>query len=256
MEHPGDRHQAGAVQRGIHQLQSGSLAQAGANLAGLDGAVQTFLAVISHIFNQALRNAVLEGHGLCAGENVGFLNFRIDHSGSIVGHLAAVGAIGLVAIVLGGVMGSRDHNAGVGLVIAGGKGQGGNGHEGIINAHLDAIGSQHAGSGFREHIGIDTAVIGDGNQLIAALGLNPVGKALGSLTDHVDIHPVGARAQNAAQAGSAELQCHREPVLDLLILTFDAFQLFGQCRVLKVRFQPAFVIIHVHDKSPFPSFFT
>ena len=104
MKHLGDRHQTGAVQGGVHQLQSGGFADAGADGAGFNGAVQRLLAVLAHVFDQTLGDAVFKGHHLRTGENVGFLNFRVHHGGGIVRHLAAVGAVGFVAVVFGGVL--------------------------------------------------------------------------------------------------------------------------------------------------------
>ena len=150
-------------------------------------------------------------------------------------------------------MGGGHHDTGVGLVVTSGKGQGGHGHEGVINAHLDAVGGQHTGSGSGENVGVDAAVIGDSHQLIAALGLDPVGKALGSLTDNVNVHPVGASAQHAPQTGGTEFQRHGEAFLDLLVLTGDAFQFLSQRGVLQIGGQPALIIVHVHIESPFPS---
>ena len=112
VQNPGDGHQAGAVQGGVNQLETGGLAQAGAHLTSLDGIVQAFLAVLAHILNKTLGKTILKGHDLGAGENVGFLNFGVDNGGGIVGHLTAIGAVGLVAVVLGGVVGCGHHDAG------------------------------------------------------------------------------------------------------------------------------------------------
>ena len=246
MKHPGDRHQAGAVQRGVDQFQSGGFADAGTDGAGFDGAVQRLLAVLAHVFDQTLGNAVLKGHHLRAGENVGFLDFRVHHGGGIVRHLAAVGAVGLEAVVLGGVVGGGDHDAGVRLVVPGGEGQGGDGHQRVVNPHPDAVRGQNAGGVPGEHVGIDAAVVGNGDQPAAALGLDPVRQTLGGLPDDVNIHPVAARAQNAPQTRGAEFQRHGKALLDFTLLAFDLFQFVGKSGVFQLSAQPALIIINVH----------
>ena len=136
-----------------------------------------------------------------------------------------------------------NHNAGVGLIIPGGKTQGGNGHQRIVNADMDAVGGQHTGGGSGKDVGIDAAVVGNGNQLASALGLYPVGQALGRLPDHIDIHSIGACAQNATQTGSAELQSNGKPIPDLLIVAGNLFQFPGQCGILQFRGGPTLVIV-------------
>ena len=246
MKHPGDRHQTGAVQGGVHQLQSGGFADAGADGAGFNGAVQRLLAVLAHVFDQTLGDAVFKGHHLRTGENVGFLNLRVHHGGGIVRHLAAVGAVGFVAVVFGGVVGGGDHDAGIRLVVPGGKGQGGDGHQRVVNPHPNAVGGQNAGGVSGEHVGIDAAVIGNGDQLAAALGLDPVRQSLGGLPDNVNIHPVAARAQNAPQTGGAEFQRHSKALLDLIVLSLDFPQLIGEGGIFQISAQPALIIIYVH----------
>ena len=250
MEHPGHGHQAGAVQGGVDQLEPRGFAQAGPDGPGLDGVVQGFLAVLTHVGNQTGGQTLFKGDELGTLQNVGLLDFGIDNGGGIVGHLAAVGPVSLVAVVLGGVVGGGDHDAGVGTIESGGEGQGGHRHQCVIDADLDAVGSQNAGGVFGKHIGVDAAVVGDGNQLVAPLGLHPVGKPLGGLTDHVDIHPVGARAQHAPQAGGAEFQRDGEAVLDLFVAACDFPELLCQSRVLQLSGGPALVIVHVHVDSP------
>ena len=57
LQDSGNRYQAGAVERGINQLQAGGPAQARAHLARLDGRIQGVLAVIPHKLDQALLHA-------------------------------------------------------------------------------------------------------------------------------------------------------------------------------------------------------
>src|SRR5699024_7108667 len=150
------------------------------------------------------------------------------------------------AVVLGGVVGRGDHDARVAVVVPGGKAQGRHRHQGVVNADLDAVGSQHAGGRLGKDVALDAAVVADGDGLGAALGLDPVGQALGGLTDDVDIHAVGAGAQHAAQAGGAELHCNSKAVLDLCIVPLDLCQLGLEIGVLQVGRHPALVFIQIH----------
>ena len=246
VQHMGHGHQTGTVQGAVHQLQAGSPAQAGAHLTCLDGIVQGLFAVIAHKADQALLHALGKGDVLCAGQNIGLLDLIIDDGGGIIGHLAAIRAVGLVAVVLGGVVGSGDHDTGIALVVAGGKAQGRHGHQGIIDAHLDAVGGQNTGGSLGKDIALQAAVVADGDSLAATLGLDPVCQTLGSLTDNIDVHAVGTGTQHTAQTGGAKLQGHGKAVLDFLVITLDPAQLRFQIRVLQIRCQPALILIQIH----------
>ena len=143
-------------------------------------------------------------------------------------------------------MGGGDHDTGVGPIVSGGKAQSRHRHESVIDADLYAIGGQNFGGLLGKYVRIDPAVVGDGYQLVAALGLYPVGETLGGLPDYVDVHPIGAGTQNAPQTGGAELQCYGESLLDLVIVSGNLGQLLGQCRVLQLGLRPAFVFIQIH----------
>ena len=144
----------------------------------------------------------------------------------------------------------RVYNDGVCFIVTGSEGQSGNGHQSVIDADLDTVGSQNTGGLLGEDVGVDTAVVGNSDQLVAALGLDPVGQALSGLTDDINVHAVGAGTQNAAQTGGTELQSDSETVLDLVLVALDLAQLSGQSLVLELKARPALVIIHVHMKSP------
>ena len=246
VQNVGDRHQTRTVQRAVDQLQAGGLAQARAHLTCLDGGVEGVLAVVAHKADEALLDAFGKGDVLCAGQDIGLLDLVVDDGGGVIGHLAAVGAVGLVAVVLGGVMRSGDHDARIALIVTGGKAQGRDRHQSIINAHLDAVCGQNAGGSLGKDVALQAAVVADGHGLAAALGLDPVCQALGGLTHDVDVHAVGASAQHAAQAGGAELQCNGKAVLDLVVVSLDLGQLRLQICVLQIRCQPALILILIH----------
>ena len=238
-----DGHKAGAVQRAVDQLETGSLADARADGAGLDGGIEGIDAVLADILDQPLGQTILKGNELGPGQDIRLLDLGVDNVGGLIGHLAAVRA---VAVVLGGVVAGRDHDARVAVVVAGGKAQRGNRHKGLIDADLDTVGGQHLGSGLGEQVALDAAVIADGNGLAAALGLDPVGKALGRLTDNVNIHTVGACTDDAAQARGTELQGHSKTVLNGGIVTLDAFQLGLEVSVVQLGSEPTLIHILIH----------
>ena len=241
-----DGHKARAVQRAVDQLETGSLADTRADGAGLDGGIEGVDAVLADILDQPLSQTILKGNELGPGQDIRLLDLGVDNVGGLIGHLAAVRAVGLVAVVLGGVVAGRDHDARVAVVVAGGKAQRGNRHKGLVDADLDTVGGQHLGSSLGEQVALDAAVIADGNGLAAALGLDPVGKALGGLADNVNIHAVGACADDAAQTGGAEFQGHGKAVLDGGIVALDAFQLRFQVGVVQFCGEPALIHILIH----------
>ena len=123
VQHMSDRHQTGTIQRAVHQLQASSAAQAGADLAGFDRLVQSSLAVLPHKTDQTIFHAFGKGDILCAGEHIGLLDLSVHNGRCVIGHLAAIRAIGLVAVVLGRVVRSRDHDTSIALVVTGSKTQ-------------------------------------------------------------------------------------------------------------------------------------
>ncbi len=60
-----------------------------------NGGVEGVLAVVAHKADEALLDAFGKGDVLCAGQDIGLLDLVIDDGGGVIGHLAAVGAVGL-----------------------------------------------------------------------------------------------------------------------------------------------------------------
>ena len=162
------------------------------------------------------------------------------------------------------------HDAGIAFIISCCKGKRRNGHQGVIDSHVDAIGGQHAcgflgkdiafqpavigqhACGFLgKDIALQPAVIGNGNRLAAALCEYPVSKPLGCLAYYPDVHPVGAGTECSAQTGGTELQGNRKTVFNLILVVPDFQQLRQQIGILQVVGQPAFVFFSDHHLSPF-----
>ena len=191
-QHAGNGYQAGAVKRAVDELQASRLAEAGTNLAGLDVFIQAFLAVFPDKLDETFFHAFGKRHIFCTREHIGFLNGVIYDVCGIVRHLAAVRAVGFVAVVLGRVVAGRHHDAGIGLIEAGGKRKGGYRHGLVVNAHVDAIGGQDTGSFFSKGPAFKTGIVADGHRLRAAFTFYPIGYALRGLTHNPDVHAIRA----------------------------------------------------------------
>ena len=80
---------AGAVERGVDQLQAGGAGQTRAHLAGFNGFIEGLLAVVADELDETFFHALGKGDALGAGEDVGLLDLVIDDGGGVIGHLAA-----------------------------------------------------------------------------------------------------------------------------------------------------------------------
>ena len=189
-----NRYQTGAVKWAVYQLQTRGSSQAWAYLTGFNSLIESLLAVIPYKANQAILNALGKGNLLSTIEHINLLDFVVYHIGSLVRHLAAIWAVGLVAIIFGWVVGGCYHNTCITVVVSGGKGQSWYRHSSIVDAYFDAIGSQYTSSGFGENIALKTSVKADGYSLSSALSFYPVGQALSSLSYYIDIHAISTSA--------------------------------------------------------------
>ena len=246
LQDAGDGDKSCAVERGIDELEACGLAETRADLARLDRLIQSFLAVVADEFDEAFFHALCKGNIFGAGQDVGLLDCVIDHCGGIVCHLAAVGAVGLEAVVLCGVVGGGDHNTRVAVVVAGREAQSRDGHQLVIDTDIDAVCSQNACGVAREVPALQTAVIADGDSLIAALGLDPFCYTLCRLADYPDIHAVCACAEGAAETCGTEGQRDGKALFDGIVISCNVLQLGLEVTVNQISFQPAFVLILIH----------
>ena len=236
-----------AVQRRVHQLQTGGPGKSRPYLTGFDGLIECCLAVVADELNQPLFHTFGKGHDLGTGEDIRFLNDIIYHRGGIVRHLASIGTIGFVPVVLGRVMRCGDHDTSVALIIAGGKAQCRDRHQRIINTDFDSIGSQYAGGILGKIPALQPAVVGDRHRLGSALGLDPVRDSLRCLTHDPYVHAVGTCAESTAQACGTEFQRDGEAVLNGGLVSFNALKFCLQIEIFQFRIHPTLVFLHIHN---------
>ena len=130
-------------------------------------------------------------------------------------------------------------------------GKHGRGDELRVKVDLYAVRRKHARRRARKHIGLDARIVGDGDGGFFEIRVEIVRKPLRRLVDGVDVHAVRARADHAAQPRRAEFQIFVETVEDLLIVSFNCFQLRQQVLVRCCLFTPKVVkrMDIVHGKA-------
>ena len=187
---------------------------------------------VEHFFpderGKAALLSLLEGHGAHIVEHVDALDRLGDGIGDLRGDLAVIRAVYLVPVVLAGVVACGYVDADGASKVARGEGKRRRRLKARVHVRLDAVGCQHARCSVREQLGIDAGVVANGNGAglaIAGLAVDEVGDTLGCLTHRMDVHAVGAGAQNAAQARRAEFQRAIERVLDCRFVTRFAHSL-------------------------------
>ncbi len=247
LQNTGNRNQPRAVQRGVHQLQTGCPAESRTNLVFFYGLIERFLALCSDETDQPLFDALCKRHVCSPGQNVRLLNLVVDHCGSVIRHLAAVRSVCLIPVVFGRIVGGRYHNACVAMIISGGEAKRRNRHQLVIDAYLNPVRRKNARRVPGKVPALQATVIADRHRLVSALRFNPVCHALGRLPHHPDVHPVRSCSQCAAESRCSEFKGYRKPLPDGIIVSGDISKLLFQIKVHEIRLQPSIIFVPIHD---------
>ena len=167
--------------------------------------------------------------------------------GCFQGNLAAVGAVDLVAVVLGGVMAGCYADACAAAQVPYRPGQGRGGFQAGIEIGGDAVGGQHPGCFPAEQFAFVAAVMGKGYLFGQTGSVEVIGQALGGPADGVQVHPVGAGADDAPQAAGAELQVPVKTVADGGFVPGNGLQFGDKVGILHGTGKPEvqfFLILH------------
>ena len=211
---------AGAVERRVdHGIVVRRLEAGNGDL--LDVLDETIENLLGRPLDQALLDALLEIHDV-DGERVDLGDVGRDLRRGLVGDLAAVVVVDLVAVVRRRVVGGREHDARGGAEVAHRKGQRGNGLDARVDVDVDAVGRQDAGRHALEVLALVARVTRERQRGVLVVGVQVVRHALGGLRDHVDVHAVGAHAERTAQARRAKGEVAIEGVEELVLVALTA----------------------------------
>ena len=235
-----DAFESRAVERRIDELQIRN-AVAAADALGIDGVYERVQHLVRDIPDAAGGERGVKVLCSCGREIVHLLQQRDHALGGLGRHLAAVGTIDLVAVVGRGVVAGRHADAKAAVQMPHGKAQGRDRLEPGIEIRRDAVGSEDRCSLPGENVTLDAAVMADGDGLRQVRLVEIVGDRLRRAADDVDIHPVRARAQNAAQTGRAELQIAVKGVSDLVRVVLHGGKLLPQLRVQRLLRTPVLI---------------
>ncbi len=251
-----DTLQAGAVEGGIDQLQ---LAHVIARTQGQHRVHKGVQALVGDIADRSRRQGLVKVRQLepveTAVEIIHPVHSGCNPVGVFGGNLAAVRAIDLVSVILGGIVAGGDADARAAVQIPHRPAQGRGGLKAGIQPGGDAVGGQHPGRLPGKQLPLDAAVVGDGHGVAKPLALDKVGQRLGGPADGVDVHPVGPGPQDAPQAPGAEGQVAVEAVGHRLLIVLDVLQLCNQVRVLPGPVQPEAQLVFIGHGSFLPGSF-
>lgn len=126
----------------------------------------------------------------------------------LVGHLATVGTIYLVAVVFPGIMAGGHYDSHSSLQMAHCEGKGRGRHQLRVNVCLAALHGQHPGRLAGELLRMVPAVVGQRCAWVAALLLRISRYAQGRFLNGLQIHMVRSRSHGGAQSACSKFQIH------------------------------------------------
>ena len=240
------RLQASAVQRAIHDGYILIDFFAKQNRLALDLLHECGVDFIRDVLDPAVCHACFKIAGLDVGKDVQLLNLSKNLRCGLGGDLTAICAVDLIAVVLAGIVGSRHHDTCGGVQIAGRKGHGRNRHQNRPDVDLDAVGREHTRSHLCKYIALDTAVITDGHRRSFKVLFQIVRQTLRGLCHRVNVHPVRASADDAAQTTGAKSKVAVKSIFNFCII--QRFQLCGNVSICRGVCQPTLVFLfNIHN---------
>ena len=186
---------AGAVEGGVHHLEGVCHLLHHGLVVHLfhDVGQEALVGLRSQKGDLSLRYRLVIVHGLDAGEHIQLPHLPGYLVGVSGGQLCSVLPVDLIAVVLLGVVAGGDVDAGDAAILPYGEGQLRRGAQGLEQAHGDAVARHDAGGLPGKKAGVVAAVEADSHA--PGGGLRPLlqdhlGKGLGGMADHMDVHAV------------------------------------------------------------------
>ena len=222
-----DAFQSRAVERRIDELQIRD-PRTVADALSIDRVHKCVQNLVRNIPDRPRGEGRAKPGNLCARKIIHAIQ-QLDHAlCRLRRHLAAVGAIDLIAVIFRRIVAGRHADAKPAVQMAHRKAQRRHRLQPGIEIGRDAVRGKHRRRLAREDIALDAAVVADGNRLRQISLVQIRRDRLCGTADDIEIHPVRPGAEDAAQAGRAELQIAVKRVGDLLLVALHRGKLLPQ----------------------------
>ena len=241
-QHP-DALEPRAVERRIDELELFDALSA-AHALGVDCVDKRLQAAVWNFDDFARALCLVEVHVFRTRKIVERLNDRQHRVRRLGSDLAAVRAVDLVAVILRGVVACRHVDARAAAVIAHGKAQRRRRLQSRVEIDRHAVCRKDLRRHFGKERAAHAAVVGDGNLLRKTGSGKPGRQTLRGTRHGVDVHPVRARTEHAAQSRRAEGEVAAEAVENFLCVALHGGKLFGKRRVQTRLAAPGLIPLH------------
>lgn len=125
-----------------------------------------------------------------------------------------------IPVILCGIVAGSDVDTRAAVQIPHRSAQSGSRLQSGVNPGGDAVGGDDTGGFHGKQVAFDPAVVANGNGLGQGSGFQVIAQSLSWPADDINIHAVGAGADDAPQAAGSEFQIPVESVIDLLFVSF------------------------------------
>ena len=238
IEDMANKNVAGAVERGVGYLEVAILENRSIAAAGEDRGIIISDSLFAYIFYLALADSLIEIAGENAFEKVGSVNAIKNLGSSLIGYLAAVVIVCLVAVVFCGVVAGGNHNACIAAIVTNSPGKQRGGSQRIIDVNLYSVSGKNLGGRLCKQLRLIAAVIRNGSRALLAAVFQPGADSLSSAANGVEVHAVVARAQNASQTACSEYQIGVKTLVNLVFVILYGGKFGSEVSVLHLHFAP------------------
>ena len=198
--------QSGTVQRAIHNGNISVDLFAEQHRLALHFLHEGRINIIRNIPDRSACNIRFKGTVLNIRKDVQLFDLCQDLRCGLGRDLATVSAVDLVAVILAGVVGGRDHNARRRFQVSYREGNRGNRHQRGPDVHLHSVCRKYTGSDPGKQVALDAAVIANGHGRVRKMGFQVIGQALGRFCHRIDIDAVSTCTDHATQTACAKSQ--------------------------------------------------
>ena len=174
-------------------------------------------------------------------ENIQCIDLSQNCICGVNGHLTAIAAVYFITVVLCRVVAGGYHNTCAALLRTYCIGEHRSRHQLCIDVYLDAVCSQHFRSSLCKYIGLDAAVIRNGNAGVCECRVHIVGQTLCCTANRINVHTVCASTNDTTETAGTEFQITVKAVTDRCIISGNCLQFCLQISVICCTFKPLLI---------------